>query len=250
MSDITLAELTKCESWDAALALSTGYQEPAMVERMVSQFRSEVSNRLSRRNRHDAVALRISERQSHLLSGWVLTVGRLPKVSVADVGGGNGYFFDFLLSAIGENQDLSWTVFESQKFSEAYSEFGVLLGMKFLSSSNSEAKSSSFDVALFSCVLQYLKDPDYEINSYDARYAIIMRVPVIPGQDDHIFLQSLQSPDYGTASWPIRFFSKTKFEQALDAKWEVLATMQDSSESFPWMGQRLQMSTYVLRKKG
>jgi putative methyltransferase (TIGR04325 family) len=244
-----MAEFTECESWEAALALSTGYQEPALVERMLGQFRSGVSNRVRRNNEVRKPGLEISERQLHLLSAWVITVGRLPRVSVADVGGGNGYFFDFLLSAIGRSQTLSWTVFESDKFAKAYSEFGDVLGIKFLSSSAPEKAHAKFDVALFSCVLQYLEDPTSELDSYESGFAIIMRMPVIPAQDDVVFLQSLQSPDYGTASWPIRFFAKEKFEQSIASKWDVLGTMQDSSESVPWMGEQIPMSTYVLRKK-
>jgi putative methyltransferase (TIGR04325 family) len=243
------AELTGHKSWASAEDSAGGYEETALVERMAEKLRLGIPARLS--NLKSLVPLgHLTVRQQHLSAAWALTVGRLPTVKVADVGGGNGHSYDFLSQAFGHNQVLSYIVFKSDTIARAYSRVGQSLPFKFCSSSDSREKlSSEFHLVIFSCVLQYLEDPHRELGSYSSEFAILMRLPLIHGEKDEIYVQNLQSPDYGTASWPIRLFSRQKFEAEILQRWTILACMEDPGETFPHNGERLSMSTYVLKRK-
>lgn len=241
--------MTAHNSWESAEASSHGYEETALVERMAEKLRLGIPSRLA--TLKSLVPLgHLNVRQQHLFTAWALTVGSFPNVNVADVGGGNGYYYDFLSQAFGHNQRLSYLVFESDEIAGAYSRVGKLLPFQFCSSSDEAQKLiSEFHLVICSGVLHYLEYPHKELGSYSSEYAVIMRLPLIPGEQDEFYVQNIQSPDYGTASWPIRLFSRAKFMAEIMERWTIIASMEDPEESFPHNGERLSMSTYVLKRK-
>jgi putative methyltransferase (TIGR04325 family) len=251
MADLGAEDFKEVDSWGEATANSLGYSDQDLVSRMTEKFKLGVSHRLAG-FAGDGDLGRLSARELHLLTAWSLTVRGRSRVSVVDVGGGNGYFYDTVHKAHGGFQEIDWLVLESEAFATAYEEAKGGLPLRFAASGTSESSSEKveiFDLSIFSCVLQYLEEPFLELHKHRSRFALIMRLPILNEDGDRFFVQHVKSQDYGEASWPMRIFSKSKFEESLSSQWEVVATMVDDSESFLYNGSWHPMSTFVLKSR-
>jgi putative methyltransferase (TIGR04325 family) len=251
MADLSAEDFSEVDSWNTAAASSLGYSDKDLVSRMTDKFKSSVSRRLAGLTGNGHLG-RLSDRDLHLLTAWSLTVRGQIRVSVVDVGGGNGYFYDTVHKSHGGFQEIDWLVLESEAFATAYEEAKGGLPIKFAASGASESSNENmeiFDLSIFSCVLQYLEEPFLELRKHRSRFALIMRLPILNEDEDRFFVQHVKSQDYGEASWPMRIFSKSKFEENLRSQWEVVATMVDHSESFFSNGVWHPMSSFVLKSR-
>ena len=130
MSNLTESDLIAVGTWAEALTKSKGYQDSALAEDFLEQFISDLPLRMLNNNSKVPFSEKFSLRRIQLLFGFLTAVKNKKDVNIADVGGGNGYMYDWIKQAkIGIN--LNWTVYESKNMAENYMTASAGLGITF-----------------------------------------------------------------------------------------------------------------------
>jgi putative methyltransferase (TIGR04325 family) len=190
-------------------------------------------------------------RKCHLLLGWNFSCLGVSRPRIADIGGGNGYMFDWIKSAYPSIAP-NWTVFESKEIAEAYQKLSIGLTISFVSST-SFTKSCEFDLTIISCAIQYLDEWEdvLETAFSTSKYVLLMRVPLIDSNEHQVFVQTPGSGLYleSNASWPVRMFSRKKFTENLEKVSELIFSTYDPEETFPFEGSVFPLETYLLKSK-
>lgn len=246
MSKIRIEELKLVSDWEEALLLSRSYTDPALVVSLTKQFRSDVAARLSGVDRKMETV-----RKCHLLLGWNFSCFGVNRPKVADIGGGNGYMFDWIKSA---HPSISphWVVFESKEIAEAYEKFSADLGISF-AASTSFNDSCEFDLTIISGTMQYLENWEdvLETAFINSKYVLLMRTPLIDSDEHQVFVQTPGSGLYtdSNASWPIRMFSRKELMLKLEKMSEIIFSTYDPEETFPFNGRIFPLESYLLKSK-
>ena len=190
-------------------------------------------------------------RKCHLLLGWTFSCGGISEPHIADMGGGNGYMFDWIMSAY-PSISPRWTVFESQEVAIAYSQAWAGTGISFLPSFEFSTKLK-FDLTIISCTLQYLENWEeiLETAFTNSKFVLLMRVPLINAEENMVYVQNPTGGSYQdtNASWPIRFFSRNKFVLKLEQFSDFVFSTYDPEETFPFNGSPHPLETYLLKSK-
>ena len=246
MSNIEVAELSFVSNWEEAELLSKSYIDSALIARLTEQFENDLVKRPCGADRQMETV-----RKCHLLLGYYFSCAGIVRPNVADIGGGNGYMFDWIKSthpSIAPN----WTVFESKEIAEAYQMLSAGLGISFEKSS-SFTNSCEFDFTIISCALQYLKNWEdvLETAFTTSKFVLLMRVPLIDSEEHQVFVQTPGSGIYldSNASWPVRMFSREKFMSKLEKISEMVFSTYDPEETFPFDGSVFPLETYLLKSK-
>jgi putative methyltransferase (TIGR04325 family) len=141
------------------------------------------------------------------------------RLSVLDIGGGNGLYFLWLRSLMAAVQ-LDWTVLETAKVVNACSRLlpEALFSTEF-------PAGRLFDIALISGTLQYLPNADETLakSAASSRWIILTRLPVHDGATDKFMVQTVPSKIY-SGSHAIRIFSKPNLEQRISEIGEIALT--------------------------
>jgi putative methyltransferase (TIGR04325 family) len=208
-------------SWGAASAAAGGYDSNAILERVAAATRRVVNG--------EAVYERDSMLFDHIEYSWPLLACLLQvalqagTLRVVDFGGSLG-------STLRQNRrflehlpvPVSWRVVEQDHFVErGRREFATdTLGFE---RSIPEAAAQGADVVLFLSSLCYVAEPRLfmEQAAGAARYVIIDRFPLIPGERERVALQTVTEPIY-SATYPIRLFAAERIESGLLAGWRVI----------------------------
>jgi putative methyltransferase (TIGR04325 family) len=231
MSNIEVTELKSVSNWEEALLLSKSYTDSALVSSLRAQFESELKSRFAGANRRmEAV------RKCHLLLGFSFSCVGIARPRIADIGGGNGYMFDWIKSAH-PSIDPNWIVFESKEIAQAYQDSSAGLEISFKQSSLF-TNSSEFDLTIISCTLQYLdnwKDV-LETALTASKYVLLMRIPLVDSEDHEVFVQTPGSGMYhdSNASWPMRMFSRKIIMSNFEEISEIVFSTYDPEETFPF----------------
>lgn len=191
MAHSTENEFTVCETWEQAVQLSGGYEDPNLVSNLASQLQSRVPWEMDRKS--DKY---LDERSLQLLCALQLVAAHVgPEIRVADIGGGNGYMAYITRQQLGHCY-WDWTVFESPAIADEYGNFESEAAIKWRRNSVEEY-DSNYDVAILSCSLQYIKDPYSLLITAAARsrYILILRLPLV--SDSDMDLCSVQRPQGG-----------------------------------------------------
>ena len=241
-------EFTACETWQQAVQISIGYEDPHLVSNLVSQLRNHSPWKMDRSS--DKY---LDERSLQLLYALQLVAAHVgPEIRVADIGGGNGYM------AYSAKQQLGyihwdWTVFESPTVAAAYRIFESEASIKWRPNL-AEEYSSNYDVAILSCVLQYIEDPYslLEATASRSQYVLILRLPLVSFSDTD--LCSVQRPQGGVyeesrASWPCWFFSRSRFEAAIAPLGEVVLRWVTTSETVIVRGATIPLEGLLIRTR-
>jgi putative methyltransferase (TIGR04325 family) len=241
MANIHPDELLPVDCWETGKTLSKGYTDGVLIERLVTQFHKD---QLSRQHLDSFWSIR----QCHLLLGYGLACSSIASPTVADVGGGNGYMFDWIRLSY-PSQDLHWTIFESREVAEAYAR--ISKGpLKYRSSSELDA-SMRFDLTILSGALQYLENWQeiLDLSFRISKFVLIMRTPLIDSVDSKVFIQKPKTGLYETsdASWPIRLISRKEFESHTSSRAQLIFSAHDPQELFPWSADLLPMETFLFR---
>lgn len=246
MSNINVDELKLVSSWEEALSLSTSYIDNQLIISLTEQFQNDLSNRFSATNRHMETV-----RKCHLLLGWSFSCLGVSRPRIADIGGGNGYMFDWIKSAY-PSVVPNWVVYESKEITEAYNKVSEGLAVSFASSATFN-KSSDFDLTIISCALQYIDNwkDILETAFCTSKYVLLMRIPLIESKEHQVFVQTPGSGLYfdSNASWPIRMFSRKRFMQNLEKVSEFIFSAYDPEETFPFGGKVIPVETFLLKSK-
>jgi putative methyltransferase (TIGR04325 family) len=246
MSNIQIEELKSVRDWEEALLLSRSYVDSALVVSLTKQFQSDVATRLSGVERKMETV-----RKCHLLLGWNFSCHEITRPKVADIGGGNGYMFDWIKSA---HPLISpdWVVFESKEIAEAYEKFSADIGISFAASTLFN-DSCEFDLTIISCAIQYLYNWEdvLETAFKTSKYVLLMRTPLIDSDEHQVFVQTPGSGLYldSNASWPLRMFSRKKLMRKLERLSETIFSTYDPEETFPFNGSIFPLETYLLKSK-
>jgi putative methyltransferase (TIGR04325 family) len=249
MGNLVENDLIPVENWAEAQFKSKGYQDGSLVGNFLEQFIVDLPLRIFNNNLPVPFSEKFSLRRIQLLFGFLTATENKENMNVADVGGGNGYMYDWVKQAqLGVN--LNWTVYESKTIAENYMVAGTGLNITFseLRLFNTEKK---FDLTVISCTLQYLENwEDVLVTaSKNSSYILIMRTPIILSPEHKYFIQNNNTGIYGksSSSWPFIMFSKNLFEGILANLGDVLIFCTDPQEVFPFNNRSVSMSTYLLK---
>lgn len=246
MSNIEVAELSLVSNWEEAESLSKSYIDSALVARLTEQFENDLVKRLCSADRQMETV-----RKCHLLLGYQFSCAGIVRPNVADIGGGNGYMFDWIKSAH-PSISPNWTVFESKEIAEAYQMLSAGLGITFAQSSQF-SNACKFDSTIISCAIQYLKNWEDVLETAFAtsKFVLLMRVPLIDSGEHQVFVQTPGTGLYlaQNASWPLRMFSRQKFMSKLENTSKVIFSTYDPEETFPFAGSVFPLETYLLKSK-
>ena len=246
MSNIDEGELYEVRNWQEAQERSKSYVDSNLIKSLLLQFKNELPMRTILRNRK-----RESVRKCHLLLGWGFSCLGVQNPQIADLGGGNGYMFDWIMSAY-PLASPSWTVFESQEVANAYSQASVGAEVSFLPSFEFSTEVN-FDLTIISCTLQYLENWEeiLETAFTNSEFVLLMRVPLIDAAENMVYIQTPAGGLYQdtNASWPIWFFARKKFMLKLEQLSDLVFSTYDPEETFPFDGSHYPLETYLLKSK-
>jgi len=171
-------------------------------------------------------------------------------MTVADVGGGNGYMRDWVYG-IHDKDKLNWHIYESDTIAAAYSKHQEDLNISFRPLGEF-GSSTKYDLTILSSVLQYLSNwrEILETAMSNSKNVLIMRTPVTDSVAHSYFIQRNNTEVYAKSqsSWPLILFSKIEFEKVFLGKMKIDHSFRDSEETFPFQGQSLPVTTYFLSK--
>ena len=102
---------------------------------------------------------------------------------------------------------INWTIIESPAIVRAYKTFKIESNITWLD----KLPDSNFDVAITSCTLQYLVEPNYSLQELMncASTLIVLRFPELKNSLTKFAVQKIpRTNNFGEKSWAIRFFGK------------------------------------------
>ena len=243
MADLSNEDLELVDSWAEASKNSKGYQDRHLVLNLIEQFKNDLN---SRNFSNPGGTLRLQQ----LLLGFFLSTMNLNQISVGDYGGANGYMCDWLRH-FNPDVNITYTVFEPKVISDAYSVFGKQIGINFVDISH--FNTYKFDLIIISCTLQYMQNWKEVLTTSlkNAKYVLIMRLPLIKSLKDEYLIQRTHTGLYGKteSSWPVIFFSRTGFIANLEKTAIIKWSAKDYEESFPFKGETYFYETILLQRR-
>ncbi len=262
MTSLQQNELEAMESWASAMMNSKGYEAKELVKDLAHQFKNSLGARLHF-NGSDSIEPTV--RRAHLIQAWTLFISQTDKseITVCDVGGGNGYMFDWIsqsyrlenkkiLNTAGDPIQVNWNVYESEAIANAYQGLKGKLPISFIPNLESNYPNK-IDFALLSCFIQYVDNWEDTLSSIGAKseYLLLMRLPLVESNTHREFVQHLFSDVYGKskASWPIRLFSENEFMRFISKSFEVVYSGDDKEETIPFEGRDYPLKTLFLKKR-
>jgi putative methyltransferase (TIGR04325 family) len=249
MGNLVESDLESVGNWAEAVSKSKGYQDGSLAGDFLEQFIVDLPLRLLNNNETVPFSEKFSLRRIHLLLGFLTATQNKEKVKIADVGGGNGYMYDWVKQAK-LCANLDWTVYESKTIAENYMAAGLGLNIAFSELKQFDTKTK-FDLTIISCALQYLENWEEVLvtASKNSSYILIMRTPIVLSPEHKYFIQKNNTGIYGksSSSWPFIMFSKNLFEEILSKLGEVIIFCTDPQEVFPFNKRSISMSTYMLK---
>jgi putative methyltransferase (TIGR04325 family) len=209
--------------WASALAASDGYDDPAIVSRVVDATDAVL--------RGEAVAERDGVRLAHapppfhlltpLLSAALQNDGRL---TVLDVGGALGTLYRQCRPFMAGVRSLRWQVVEQPAFADIGRMRYATDELSFHGSPDEAHAVSAPDVVLLSSVLQFLP-PDAALLGYlkhcTARYLVLDRTPFSSAPSDVLYVQDVPASIYA-ASYPMRALSRPRWLEDTVAGWSLV----------------------------
>ncbi|KKR03884.1 MAG: hypothetical protein UT30_C0017G0023 [Candidatus Uhrbacteria bacterium GW2011_GWF2_39_13] len=212
-------------SWQEAQALSKGYNDSAIIDKVLTAALSVKNGKAA--YERDSVLFNKIEYSWPLLTGLMLAASyRKKDFSVLDFGGafGSSYFQNKkFIDAIG---NVKWHIVEQTEFVRRGKENMENEYLLFHESIVSAlASAGCFDAALLSSVLQYLETP-YEtleqIISMDLPYIIIDRTPLYKGLNDRLTVQKVH-PSIYDASYPAWILSENKMLKCISDQYNIIS---------------------------
>jgi putative methyltransferase (TIGR04325 family) len=198
-------------TWEKAVADSTGYSSPIILDRTKEAMKKVVSGEAV--YERDSVLFDTVQYSYPVLAGLMWVAARYWGIlHVLDFGGslGTSYYqnYEFLRGV-----DHHWTIIEQPEYVEAGKELVENEYLSFFDHIDDSLYHSVPNVILCSSVLQYLEDPWSVLEKLEnipsVKCIIIDRTPFWEG-DDWIGVQRVPKSIY-PASYPIRIFSYKKF---------------------------------------
>lgn len=235
-------------NWEQARQESQGYEETDLVSTLTA--RAEVERPWAQ---VDGGAY-VQARELELINAlqMVVSLSKNPEtLDVADVGGGNGYMASMARQRM-QFQRFQWTIFESKAVSDSYQRFESESEV-FWRENDEQYFDRVFDVAIISCTLHYLSEPQALLDflSEKSQYLLLMRVPLVDEPED---IPTIQHPVDGiyasvNAHWPAWFLSRTRFDASLKEVGDVVFRWTTPTEVWQFEGEPIILEGVLLRTK-
>ncbi|GHT01409.1 methyltransferase, TIGR04325 family protein [Synergistales bacterium] len=211
-------------TWEEASRLSTGYDDPSILEKVLKATLALVGGA-------GAVYERDSVLFDHIEYSWPLLAGLMwgaamhgGVLRIVDFGGSLGSTYrqnKFFLDTL---KEVSWNIVEQPHFVSCGQENFESCEMHFFNSIDDVLKTNKIDGILFCGVLQYLESP-YDLlqslEKYRFDYILVDRTPFSIDNQDKITIQHVPKAIY-VASYPYRFLSEDRFLQAIGSAYRVV----------------------------
>ena len=235
-------------SWFEAQKQSQGYEDASLVEALSN---AAATQRPWERSINCGY---VQAREIELLNAlqMVASLSSHTRIlDVADVGGGNGYMAG-LARRFMPAQQLQWTIFESKSVSDAYRVLEEESNISWRE--NTELNYDRiFDVAIASCVLNYVQKPLELLNflATKSRFLLLMRLPLI---DDSDHIPTVQKPNDGiyakvNSSWPAWFLSRARLDNCLRNSGEIIFRWTTPTEVWQFEGKPIILEGLLLRSR-
>lgn len=210
-------------SWSEAKAVCKGYDDKAIIEKVhASALQVRSGNKKYER---DSVVFDEIEYSWPVSSCFLfVALAESKKLNILDFGGGLGSCYFQHAPFFTELEHLSWSIVEQEAFYEIGIKDFCDERLKFYPDINTCFNEENVNVVFLSSVLQYLDSPYEilgEILEKNSKYIILDRLSIINRDKDRITTQVVPKEIY-EATYPCRFFSKTKLMSVLLEKYEVV----------------------------
>lgn len=199
-------------SWSAALADSSGYDAPVILER--ARTAALAVKRGDAAWERDTVLFDHVEYSWPLLSALMWVAARTGRLHVIDFGGALGSTYFQNRAFLRGLRDVQWTVVEQPQFVEAGNAELADEQLRFAPS----IADCSGDIILFSSVLEYLEDPHALVRTLDPRirFAVVDLTPLHEGDRDRLTVQTVPASIY-PATYPCWMLSRPKLLRSFGA---------------------------------
>lgn len=209
-------------SWEEAVKLSSGYNSPEILEKVVVSART-IKSGLAVYER-DSVLFNKIEYSFPVLSGllWV-AVQNNNRLNVLDFGGSLGSSYYQNRKLLDSLNEINWCIVEQPNFAEIGREEFATEQLHFFNSISDCTEKYNIDIILLSSVLQYLEEPGKfleDLKSRRIKYLLIDRTPFVDSYD-RITIQKVHPAIY-KATYPCWFFNKEKFIANLCSDYELV----------------------------
>jgi putative methyltransferase (TIGR04325 family) len=213
------------DSWKKAAAASTGYYNPAILEK-VKQASLEVKAGLAAYERDSVVFYKKGYRWPVLAILLRIAAWQGDRLRVLDIGGSLGSLYFQHRNFLDHLSEVRWNIVEQSTFVSCGKSCFETEELRFFESLEACLKHHSVEVALMSSVLPYVEDPFGllgHVFSYRIPYIIVDRTPfLLQGTRDRLTVQKIPAKIY-SASYPAWFFNKEKFFSFVEQKYRVVA---------------------------
>lgn len=211
-------------SWSETLRLSTGYDEDAILQRVVQATRAVVDGHAA--YERDSVLFLEPSAPPHLLFPLLRHAMRYPGVlDVVDFGGSLGSTYRLCRPFLPEGLKVRWIVVEQPTFvAIGESEFSTN-ELQFVSSLENLPSPLGPRFILASSVLQYLENPSSILDALDlvdSATLVVERTPMWDGPVDQLTVQHVPPRIY-PASYPCWIMSRSALLARWRSDWQVIS---------------------------
>ena len=230
-------------SWSDALAASSGYDSPVILDRV--EAAALKVKRGEAVHERDGVVFETIEYSWPLLSGLLWVAARDGgRLDVVDFGGALGSTYAQNRHFLAPLEALRWSVVEQPRFVERGRRSFQDERLRFYPSLEECMAENTPNVLVLSSVLQYLERP-YELLAGLDRFpfTIIDLTPVHDGPDDRLSVQEVP-PSIYPARYPCWLFGEARLAAALGRSSRVVAAFDS------YIGQNLRVGGLRARYRG
>jgi len=236
-------------TWAEALAVCGGYDDAAIVERVLAATIAVRDGRAA--FERDGVLFGEPVPEPGLLAALrKAAVARGSPLRILDFGGALGTTYWRHRTELAGLAGPAWDVVEQARFVAAGSERLAGPALRFFADVDEAEALGAHDLLLASTALQYLQDPAEALESWMRRgfpWLLFNNLPLHAGAPDRIAVQRVP-PDIYPASYPVWFFNRERFLGRFEGRYEIV--LEFASEAvWPVGWGRYPSTGLLLRRK-
>jgi len=228
-------------TFEEALSDATGYESDDIIDKTIKRGNEAIEQK--------EISI-VSNIQ--LIASMFVCLNQLQKekVNILDFGGATGGHYKLIKQFISNEVKLNYTVCETQAL--------VRKAMKIFASDElsfvDDIKKINIkpDIVLSSGTLQYLAEPIKvyeEFFKLEPKFIVISRFPTIENERDQLTVQHVPKDVYN-GTYPCWFFSRKKWEDILNKRYEILLKWNPQNDFVYYEGEKVYQIGYVLKKLG
>lgn len=235
--------------WAAASAQASGYDAELILEK-VKQAVLKVQSGTAVYER-DSVLFDHVEHSYPVLAGMLRAAAENDNhLSVLDFGGSLGSSYFQCREFLSVVDDLQWGIVEQDNFVRCGRDNLETGQLQFFYTVEECLQQMTPNMVLLSSVLQYVESPARvleELMGTDVPYIIVDRTPFSSARNDRITVQHVP-PSIYSASYPCRIFSRQRFLELVQDRYEVIAGFDSNDVGASVNGLKFTFGGMILRK--